>query len=198
MNSSINDLRKAIADHADNQIFQAQGIPPLFVADERARIALVGQAPGLQAQKKGRAWDDASGQRLMAWLGVDEATFRDPAVFAILPMDFYYPGKGGHGDKPPRKEFAAQWHPKLLAQMPDIRLTVLVGRYAQDHYLKGVKKRNLTETVRAYEDYLPAYFPIVHPSPLNFRWLGKNPWFETLVIPVLQKTVAGFITGVQQ
>ncbi len=129
----------------------------------------------------------------MAWLGVDEATFRNPQNFAIMPMDFYYPGKGKSGDLPPRKDFAAKFHPLLLAEMTELKLIILIGSYAQNYYLKQNKQKNLTETVRAYAQYLPTYFPLVHPSPLNFRWLNKNPWFEAKVIPQLQKLVHRFI-----
>jgi uracil-DNA glycosylase len=160
---------------------------PLYVADAAARVVIIGQAPGRKAQESGTPWNDASGARLVAWLGVDEATFRDPARFALLPMDFYYPGKGPHGDLPPRREFAAQWHPRILQAMPDVALTLLVGSFAQQHYL-GTRE-SLTETVRRFADYLPAMFPLVHPSPLNFRWLAKNPWYEDDVLPALRQCV---------
>jgi len=104
-------------------------------------------------------------------------------------MDFYYPGKGKSGDLPPRKFIAQEYHPKILRLMPDVRLTILIGKYAMDYYLRDRKKKNLTETVAAYQEYLPEYFPIVHPSPLNFRWQAKNPWFAEQVVPQLQKIV---------
>jgi len=108
-------------------------------------------------------------------------------------MDFYYPGKGTHGDLPPRPAFASLWHPRILTLMPAVRLTVLIGSYAQKHYLGTSAKKNLTETVRAYRDYAPDRIPLVHPSPLNFRWQAKNPWFGTDVIPALQTLVANAI-----
>jgi uracil-DNA glycosylase len=150
---------------------------------------VIGQAPGIRAQTAGLAWDDASGQRLMRWMGVDEATFRDPEQIAHLPMDFYYPGKGKSGDIPPRRDFAPLWHDRLMALMPDLRLALLVGQYAQRHYLGSRRQANLTQTVHNYQAYLPDYFPIVHPSPLNFRWLAANPWFEQELVPVLQQQV---------
>jgi uracil-DNA glycosylase len=110
-------------------------------------------------------------------------------------MDFYYPGKGASGDLPPRKDFAGLWHQRILAELPDLRLTILVGGYAQKHYLAGRAKQSLTETVRAYLEYLPAMMPLVHPSPLNFRWQAKNPWFEDEVVPALRSLVAGAIEG---
>ncbi|WP_329059603.1 uracil-DNA glycosylase family protein [Amycolatopsis sp. NBC_01480] len=114
--------------------------------------------------------------------------FYDPALFAILPMDFYFPGKGASGDLP-RKDFAPRWHPRLLGRLPDIALTLPVGGYAQKFYLGASAGTNLTETVRAYRDYLPSKLPLVHPSPLNFRWQKKNPWFEADVVPALRARV---------
>lgn len=105
-------------------------------------------------------------------------------------MDFYYPGKGKSGDLPPRKAFAPKWHPRILARMPAVRLTVLIGKYAQEHYLADRVARNLTETVRSWRDFLPDFFPIVHPSPLNFRWQAKNPWFSSEAVPELRRRVA--------
>ncbi len=182
-------IRQDIMRHPDNAGFLAQGLAPLYVAAPKARVLVVGHAPGRQAQATGIAWNDASGQRLMAWMGIDEPTFRDPASIALLPMDFYYQGKGASGDRPPRKGFADLWHPRLLALMPDITLIILVGTYAQKQYLKKRAHGNLTETVRAYADYLPLYFPIVHPSPLNFRWMNRNPWFEAELVPALKLRV---------
>ncbi|WP_105567781.1 uracil-DNA glycosylase family protein [Microbacterium halophytorum] len=190
MGGGFDDIREEIARDPDNAEMAAKGYSPLFSAGAGARIAVVGQAPGAKAQESGIPWNDASGAKLFDWLGVSEERFRDPDEFAILPMDFYFPGKGTTGDLPPRKGFAARWHPPLLALMPDIRLTILIGRYAQEHYLAGRAQRNLTETVRAFRDYLPAEFPLVHPSPLNFRWQAKNPWFETDLLPVLRESVA--------
>jgi uracil-DNA glycosylase len=109
-------------------------------------------------------------------------------------MDFYYPGKDTHGDLPPRPDFAPLWHPRILRLMPELRLTVVIGNYAQKHYLGSGAKKNLTETVRAYRDYGPDRIPLVHPSPLNFRWQTKNPWFEADVIPALRALVAAAVS----
>ena len=173
----------------------AAGYSPLYAVSERSRIVIVGQAPGRKAQASGIPWDDPSGVRLRSWLGVSEEEFYDPERFALLPMDFFYPGKGGHGDLPPRRDFAATWHPRFLAELADVRLTVLVGSYAQRHYLAGSRKSNLTETVRCFEEYLPDYLPIVHPSPLNFRWQTKNPWFEATLLPRLRMIVKSVLNG---
>lgn len=188
------ELRHEIANHETNATHTAQGFMPLFIASPHAKIIIIGQAPGIRAQTSGIAWDDASGLRLMRWLGVTEEQFRDPTIFAHVPMDFYYPGKSKTGDLPPRKTFAPLWHNRLMEHMPEVKLTVLIGRYAQNFYLKNTTHRNLTNTVRNYEDYLPDYFPLVHPSPLNFRWFAKNEWFEAELIPVLQKTVAEILS----
>lgn len=125
----------------------------------------------------------------MQWLGVDRDTFYSEKI-AILPMDFYFPGKGKTGDLPPRKFIAEEYHNDFLALMPGIKLTVLIGTYSTKYYLGNKVRQNLTETVRNYKEYLPEYFPIVHPSPLNFRWQKNNPWFEAEVVPDLQERVS--------
>lgn len=186
-------IRTAIIEDPDNVSSTLLGYRPLYSAGPRARIAVIGQAPGRHAQTSNTAWNDVSGARLLEWLGVTERKFRDPEVFALLPMDFYYPGKGSTGDLPPRKTFAGRWHPPLLRLMPDIRLTILIGRYAQSHYLGTRVQENLTETVRAFHDYLPSIIPLVHPSPVNFRWQSRNPWFSSELLPVLRKSVADAI-----
>lgn len=191
--TELDQIRMDIVSDPSNAWAAKAGYAPVYVASPDARCLIVGQAPGIKAQESGVAWNDASGQRLMEWLGVDELTFRDPANFAILPMDFYYPGKGTTGDLPPRPDFAQTWHPRLLSQMPDIRLTLLVGDYAQRRYLGP--GTSLTERVRAFGDYLPERFPLVHPSPLNFRWQARNPWFATDVLPALRERVAEAIGG---
>jgi uracil-DNA glycosylase len=185
--SDLDQIRSEIAADPENAWALAVNFQPIYVADAAARIVIVGQAPGRKAQESGIPWNDASGARLIDWLGVDEGTFRDPSRFALLPMDFYYPGKGPHGDLPPRRDFAARWHPRILQEMPHIELTLLIGSYAQQHYL-GTRE-SLTATVRRFADYLPGRLPLVHPSPLNFRWLAKNPWYEAEVLPQLRQSV---------
>ncbi|WP_328608498.1 uracil-DNA glycosylase family protein [Amycolatopsis sp. NBC_00345] len=177
-----------VADPA-NAWARELGYEPVYAVAPGARIALIGQAPGRKAQESGVPWDDASGAKLREWLGVTDEQFYDPALFAILPMDFYFPGKGASGDLPPRKDFAPRWHPRFLGELPDIALTLLVGGYAQKFYLGASAGPNLTETVRAYRDHLPSKLPLVHPSPLNFRWQKKNPWFEAEVVPALRARV---------
>ena len=133
---------------------------------------------------------DASGKQLRAWLGIDESIFYDPTKVALVPMGFCYPGKGKSGDLPPRPECAPLWHDKLLKYMPDIRLTLLIGQYAQRHYLGEAAGEKLTETVRSFRDHLPKYLPLPHPSPRNRFWVVKNEWFDSDVLPMLRRCVA--------
>jgi len=138
----------------------------------------------------GIPWDDASGQRLRGWLDVDATTFYDATKFAIVPMGFCYPGRGKGGDNPPRPECAPLWLDRLLAQLPAIRLTLLIGQYAQQRFLGSARKASLTDTVRAWRDYGPAILPLPHPSPRNQAWLKRNPWFGVDVLPELRARVS--------
>ncbi len=190
MKDIFQKIRQNIMDDSMNRPMKKVGYEPLYTAGPKAKIVIIGQAPGLQAQLSKTAWHDASGITLRKWLGVTEKQFYNPNVISLLPMDFYYPGKAEHGDLPPRKGFAQKWHSLLLEQMPKIKLFILIGLYAQKHYLAKNFKTNLTQTVHAYQDYLPLYFPLVHPSPLNFRWQAKNPWFAKKVVPELTRIVA--------
>lgn len=181
---TIEEIRDAIKHDPLNAHKTINGIQPLFTASETARVVIIGQAPGRVAEATQKPWNDISGRRLREWLGVTDDVFYGPQL-SLMPMDFYYPGKAAHGDLPPRKDFAPTWHSKLLACMPDVQLIVLIGSYAQNYYLEK-KKKNLAQTVQNYQEYLPLYFPIVHPSPLNLRWLAKNPWFSKVVLPELK------------
>ena len=185
---SLTQIKNAIMRDAQNQSFTERGIEPLFAAPTGARINIVGQAPGVKAEQTRLYWNDQSGDRLREWLGVDRETFYHSGLFAVIPMDFYYPGKGKSGDLPPRKGFAEKWHPQILADLPNIELTILIGQYAQKYYLPQ-NKRNVTETVKNYREFLPHFLPLVHPSPRNQLWLAKNPWFAQEVIPELQQRV---------
>ena len=172
------------------------GPRPVLRAHQDAPILVVGQAPGTRVHATGIPWNDPSGKRLRAWLGVDDETFYDPRRFAIIPMGFCYPGRHPRGgDLPPRPECAAQWHAALLAQLPKRRLTLLIGDYAQRYYLGKERKKTLTGTVRAWESYLPGFIPMPHPSPRNIRWLQINGWFETEVIPYARKRVRALLEG---
>ena len=195
MTPEITDPKfKAIAEEIrkdpENASFTKRGIDPLFFAGADCRIMIVGQAPGRVAEESGIVWNDRSGDRLREWMGIDRDTFYNSGKLAIVPMDFYFPGTGKSGDLPPRKDFADKWHPRLLELMPDLKLTILVGSYATKRYLKLKSSASLTQVVKDYRDYLPEFFPLVHPSPRNQIWMKKNPWFDQTVIPDLQKLVA--------
>jgi uracil-DNA glycosylase len=192
MNQNVN-LSKLLREIARCQVC-ADTLPfgprPVVQAAPGARILIIGQAPGSKVHQSGVPWDDASGKRLRAWMRVDRTVFYDAARIAIMPMGFCYPGaseKGG--DLPPRPECAPLWHPRLLAALPDIRLTLLLGQYAQRYYLAAARKESLTETVRAHTQYAPRFFPLPHPSWRSTIWMRRNPWFEDRVIPALRKAV---------
>jgi uracil-DNA glycosylase len=165
------------------------GPRPVLRASHSARMLVVGQAPGAKVHASGVPWDDASGMRLRQWLGVEAEVFYDVTRVAIVPMGFCYPGTGKSGDLPPRPECAPQWHAALLAEMPAIELTLLIGQYAQAYYLAQRRKKNLTETVRAWREYEPRYLPLPHPSPRNNLWLKRNAFFADEVVPELQQRV---------
>jgi uracil-DNA glycosylase len=165
------------------------GPRPIVRAGADARILIVGQAPGARVHASGIPWDDASGDRLRNWLGIDATTFHDESQFAIIPMGFCYPGRGNGGDKPPRRECAQLWLDSLLEKLPKIQLTLLIGQYAQQHFLGSRRKPSLTETVRAWKEYAPAFVPLPHPSPRNQPWFQRHPWFESEVLPMLRERV---------
>jgi uracil-DNA glycosylase family 4 len=162
------------------------GPRPVVQVGVHARILIVGQAPGKAVHESGIPWNDASGKTLRRWMGITAETFYDSEQIAIIPMGYCYPGRGSDGDLPPRKECAELWLDKLLAHLPDIRLTLLVGQYAQKHFLGTQRKATLTETVEAWEAYAPNFFPLPHPSPRNTPWLHRHPWFEERLLPGLR------------
>lgn len=179
---------KRLKEDSRNKSYTERGIPPIFQVSPKAQILIIGQAPGKKVEESLIPFNDKSGEKLVQWMGIDRDTFYSEKI-AILPMDFYYPGKGKTGDLPPRSFIAKEYHKDILDLMPDIKLTILIGSYSMKYYLGKGMKENLTETVRSYKEYLPKYFPIVHPSPLNFRWQKANPWFEGEVVPVLMDKV---------
>lgn len=169
------------------------GPRPIISAHPDSKIVIIGQAPGTKVHASGVPWDDASGKQLRKWLNVSDNDFYDETLFAIIPMGFCYPGKGKTGDLPPRPECAPKWHHALLEKLLHVELIILIGMYAQKYYLGNRAKKTLTETVGHYNDYLPKYFPLPHPSPRNRFWLTKNPWFDVEVIVELQKNIRAIL-----
>ncbi len=167
----------------------ALGPRPIFQLNPRANILIAGQAPGRKTHHKSVPFDDASGDRLRDWMGIDRKSFYDELKFAILPMAFCYPGTGKNGDLPPPKQCAEKWRPDLLNLLPNIQLTLVIGQYAIDYHLGEKQSKTLTETVKKWRDYWPRILPLPHPSPRNNRWLKMNPWFMDDVLPELKHRV---------
>ncbi|MDQ0999465.1 uracil-DNA glycosylase [Phyllobacterium ifriqiyense] len=172
---------------------------PVCVPSPVARIIICGQAPGIRVHNTGVPFNDPSGVRLRQWLGVDAETFYDPHKFAIVPMGFCFPGYDAQGgDLPPRRECRQIWHDRLFAAMPQVKLILTIGQYAQAYHLGSRRKSSMTDTVRNWREYFndhttPAILPLPHPSWRNSGWLKKNPWFAQDVLPVLQQTVQNLI-----
>jgi uracil-DNA glycosylase len=171
----------------------ALGPRPVLQVDRRARILVAAQAPGRKVHASGVPFDDASGERLRQWMGIDRAVFYDPTRIAILPMGFCYPGTGKSGDLPPRLECAPRWRHALLAAMPRIELTLVIGQFAQAWHLPKPASSNLTDAVKAWREHGPAMLPLPHPSPRNNIWLKANPWFVVDVIPELQARIRAIL-----
>ncbi|NML31711.1 uracil-DNA glycosylase family protein [Paraburkholderia antibiotica] len=167
---------------------------PVLSASVESRVLIIGQAPGARVHASGVPWSDASGARLRTWLGVDDATFYDASKFALVPMGFCFPGRGASGDLPPRPECASRWHRELLAQMESVRLTLLIGQYAQRFGLGDAFGPTLTDTLLRGSKFGPRIMPLPHPSPRNIAWFKRNPWFEGEVLPALRERVAAALT----
>lgn len=172
------------------------GVRPVFQCDSRARILIAGQAPGRKVHESGIPFNDASGDRLREWMGIDKTQFYDQRQIAILPMAFCYPGTGKSGDLPPRKECASKWREPMLAALPNIELILVIGKYAQDYHLDSIvlgKGAGVTEIVKNWRAFWPHALPLPHPSPRNNIWLAKNAWFEADVLPTLRARVNNLI-----
>ncbi len=170
------------------------GPRPVLQLAPAARILIAGQAPGKRVHETGVPFDDPSGKRLREWMGVSSEVFYDSSKIAILPMGFCYPGTGRSGDLPPRPECEQTWRQKLLDQLGELELTLVIGQYAQAWHLEETGK-NLTETVRNWRAYGPHIVPLPHPSPRNNIWLKKNPWFADSLLPHLKRTVERILAG---
>ncbi len=163
---------------------------PVLHVTKTSKLMIASQAPGLRVHKSGISFDDTSGDRLRAWMGVDRETFYDDSKIALAGMAFCFPGYDAlGGDKPPPKVCAAHWRARLLAARPPFEATLLVGSYALGWYLGDKVRENMTKTVRAWRDYAPRYIPLPHPSWRNNGWLKKNPWFEAELLPYLRRRV---------
>jgi uracil-DNA glycosylase len=169
---------------------------PVFRVGKNATLLIVGQAPGRLVHETGLPWNDPSGDVLRDWLALDREAFYDTSRIAIVPTGLCYPGTVNGADLPPCKECAPLWQPRFRAALPGVSLTLLVGSYAQAYYLGASRKRTLGETVRAYREYLPGFFPLPHPSWRNLLWLKRNPWFRREVIPALRRRIRACIRRV--
>ena len=183
----MKDLLKEVRQCRFCETHLPLGAKPIVSGNEHSKIILISQAPGRVVHESGIAWQDQSGKQLRKWLGVTTSVFYNEDNFAVLPMGFCYPGKAKTGDLPPRKECAPLWHKTIIDHFKKAELFVLIGAYANKYYLS--KNEKLTTLVKNYQEYLPNYFPLPHPSPVNRFWRIKNPWFEKEVVPELQKKV---------
>ncbi len=169
------------------------GVRPILQISTTARILIVGQAPGRRVHESGVPFDDASGERLRQWMGISAHVFYDASTIAILPMGFCYPGTGKSGDLPPRPECAPTWREAVLAHMPNIELTLVVGQYAMNWHMKNSAFNTLTEKVKNWREQWPTILPLPHPSPRNNIWLKANPWFAKEVVPALQTRIESLL-----
>ena len=189
MDQLLNEIRKCTVCEK----FLPYAPRPIIQASVNSRILIIGQAPGTKVNQSGIPWDDQSGNELRRWLGISKEQFYNSELIALMPMGLCYPGKGTSGDLPPRPECAPLWHARVLNEMKNIKLTLLIGQYAQKYYLAEKNKSTITENVKDFKQFLPKYLPLVHPSPRNKIWQKKNPWFETLVVPELHGIVSGIL-----
>lgn len=194
---SLESLLVAVRDCRACEKHLPLGPRPVLSAGSTARILIVGQAPGLRVHQTGIPWDDASGARLRAWMGIDKDVFYDESRIAIIPMGYCYPGRGTGGDLPPRRECAQLWLDQLLARLPLVELTLLVGQHAQRHFLGRRRKPSLAETIQAWREYSPAYIPLPHPSPRNTPWFQRNAGFEQTLLPELRQRIERILAAAQ-
>ena len=171
------------------------GVRPVASFSSTARLLIIGQAPGSKVHESGIPWDDASGDRLREWTGLSKDEMYDPARVALVPMGFCYPGKASGGDKPPRPECAATWHERVMAELPQDRLTLLVGTYAQRAYLPQTRNWTMVERVRRHREFQPDFIPLPHPAWRSTLFMRQHPWFEEDLLPVLRDSVAAALRG---
>ena len=191
---TLDELLAAVRDCRVCERHLPLGPRPVLRAAATARILIVGQAPGSRVHSTGIPWDDPSGERLRAWLGIGKDVFYDESLIAIIPMGFCYPGRGNGGDLPPRRECAQLWLDHLLAKLPLIELTLVIGQHAQRHFLGGRRKPSLAETIKAWREYSPGHIPLPHPSPRNTPWLQRHSEFERELLPELRERINRILT----
>ncbi len=192
-NNRMDKLLTQIKNCKECEKYLVHGANPIFTASTKSKIIVIGQAPGRIVHNTGIPWNDKSGDNLRTWLGIDKPTFYNSVHFSLMPMGFCYPGTGNAGDLAPRAECAPLWHSRLLTYMREVKLILLIGQYAQAYYLGTRARGSLTDTVRHFEDYLPQYLPLPHPSPRNNVWQAKNQWFGSEVLPVLKEKVKSIL-----
>lgn len=190
---SLDELLTAVRACRACEALLPFGPRPVLQAAATARILVVGQAPGLRVHQSGIPWDDPSGERLRTWMGVSKEVFYDATRITIIPMGYCYPGRGNGGDLPPRRECAQLWLDRLLAKLPLIELTLLIGQHAQRHFLGNRRKHSLAATTAAWAEYAPRYFPLPHPSPRNTPWFQRNSGFEQQLLPELRLRIAALL-----
>ncbi len=191
---AIDDLLTSVTQCRLCETHLPHGARPLVQLAPSAKILIAGQAPGSRAHESGIPFHDPSGDRLREWLGVSPAVFYDPNQIALLPMGFCYPGRGKSGDLPPRSECEPAWRTELLAQLPHLKMILVLGQYAQRYHF-GATGSTLTDRVKSWQTWWPDKVPLPHPSPRNNAWLSKNPWFERNLLPALKQQIATVLTG---
>ncbi|MGB0869359.1 MAG: uracil-DNA glycosylase family protein [Flavobacteriales bacterium] len=185
----MKELTSQIADCKVCEAHLPHAPNPVISVHPKSKIVIIGQAPGKAVHETNIPWNDKSGNNLRVWMNLTKEEFYDESFISIIPMGFCYPGTGKSGDLPPRKECAKLWHKPLFDELEQVELILLIGKYAQDYYLKKRIKKNLTETVKNFQAYLPKYFVLPHPSPRNNIWMKKNDWFKHLVLPELKTEI---------
>ena len=193
MNKDFNLIEQQISACTICESFLPHGVNPVVQINPKAKILIAGQAPGRKVHESNIPFNDASGNRLREWMGIDKDSFYNPEIIAIVPMGFCFPGTGKSGDLPPRPECAKKWRARLLEQLPNIELTILIGMYAMKWHLKKEMAANLTETVRNWRELPSDTVPLPHPSPRNFGWFKKNPWFEEEVLPNFRDKISNIL-----
>lgn len=190
MTLSHAELHQQIAVCRICELRLPSGVRPVVQFSPRSRVLIIGQAPGAKVHASGIPWDDASGDRLRDWTGLNKSQMYDPDKVALVPMGFCYPGKASGGDKPPRPECAPRWHRLVMHCLPRDRLTLLVGTYAQAYYLPEMRKLSMTERIRRHCECPPDIIPLPHPAWRSAIWMKKNEWFADQVLPELRERVA--------